>query len=57
MKKVDGNVLPQQQPQRQLPQPPPPRFPCVCAQCGVDVQVPFKVKVGRASFCRRCYQQ
>lgn len=34
-----------------------PQFDVVCAQCGVDTQVPFRPVVGRAAFCGSCFEK
>jgi CxxC-x17-CxxC domain-containing protein len=34
-----------------------PMFPCVCAQCGVDTEVPFPIKVGHVAFCGTCFEK
>lgn len=29
-------------------------YPCVCADCGKDSEVPFQPKEGRPVYCREC---
>ncbi len=30
-------------------------YPAVCAQCGVDTEVPFEPRQDRPVYCRECY--
>ena len=32
-------------------------FPAVCAQCGVETQVPFEPRTGRPVYCSDCYSR
>jgi len=32
-------------------------FPAVCAECGMDTQVPFEPREGRPVYCSRCYDK
>jgi CxxC-x17-CxxC domain-containing protein len=32
-------------------------FPAVCAECGVDTQVPFEPRQDRPVYCRECYDK
>ena len=32
-------------------------FPAVCAECGVETQVPFEPREGRAVYCSSCYDK
>ena len=32
-------------------------FPVVCAECGVETQVPFEPREGRAVYCSSCYDK
>ncbi len=32
-------------------------FPAVCAECGVETQVPFEPREGRPVYCSRCYDK
>lgn len=32
-------------------------FPAVCAECGVETQVPFEPREGRAVYCSSCYDR
>ncbi len=32
-------------------------FPAVCAECGVETQVPFQPRQGRPVYCSECYSK
>lgn len=32
-------------------------YPAVCAECGVETQVPFEPREGRPVYCSRCYDK
>jgi len=32
-------------------------FPAVCAECGMETQVPFEPREGRPVYCSRCYDK
>jgi CxxC-x17-CxxC domain-containing protein len=32
-------------------------FPAVCAECGMEAQVPFEPREGRPVYCSRCYDK
>ncbi len=32
-------------------------FPAVCAQCGVETEVPFEPREGRPVYCSECFNQ
>lgn len=32
-------------------------FPAVCAECGVDTEVPFEPREGRPVYCSNCYSK
>jgi CxxC-x17-CxxC domain-containing protein len=32
-------------------------FPAVCADCGIETQVPFEPREGRPVYCSRCYDK
>lgn len=32
-------------------------FPAVCADCGMETQVPFEPREGRPVYCSRCYDK
>jgi len=32
-------------------------FPAVCAECGIETQVPFEPREDRAVYCSSCYDQ
>jgi len=32
-------------------------FPAVCAQCGIETQVPFEPRTGRPVYCSDCYSR
>ncbi|MFQ6121525.1 MAG: zinc-ribbon domain containing protein [Dehalococcoidales bacterium] len=32
-------------------------FPAVCAQCGVETEVPFEPREGRPVYCSECYKK
>ncbi len=32
-------------------------FPAVCAECGVETQVPFQPREGRPVYCSSCYEK
>ena len=32
-------------------------FPAVCADCGLETQVPFQPREGRPVYCSRCYDK
>ena len=32
-------------------------YPAVCAQCGIETQVPFEPREGRPVYCSECYNK
>jgi len=32
-------------------------FPAVCAECGIETQVPFEPREGRPVYCSRCHDK